>query len=206
MAKAHHVQPTCKDEKQVMSDIQVIILIDMECSVPMKYISEICAIACILQVDPSHGVWCTAFSEFHQLCSVPRVRTPQAAHVYKHVTGLSFQTLSRYGKTFADTWDELATWLSAYDRSTPIYARDPTMETFFLQSILTQQSRPPIREVCTLLSSPFDKLFLKKSEKREACCIYLPCCFHDPVMSGRAHCAKKDVYDMTNWICSCFKV
>jgi hypothetical protein len=194
--KPQRVSDVKPQREEKRPEATYVILIDVECSIPGKYISEICALGCLLQ---SSSV--SAISEFHRLVSVPKLRTAQAAYVYKNVTGLSYQTLSRYGQVYEQVLTELSLWLQQFDVSVPIYARDPTMEMLFLGSLLKQQSRQPIQEVCTLLMEPYRKWFMKKTREREACCIYAPCLFHAPVSCGHSHCAKKDVWDMTQWIC-----
>lgn len=168
------------------------ILVDVECSVPNRFVSEIYA-ALICETKEATCV----IDYFYRLCQVPKIRSSVAQYVYTHITGLSFKTLTAYGVIFSDAIDDLKSWLEQYDHI-PLYARDPAMERTMLKPALGDRA---IIEVCELLHEPYDREFMsKRSKLRKLCSVSCHCSYHDPVVSREPHCAVKDVHDMALWI------
>jgi hypothetical protein len=136
--------------------------------------------------------------DYHSLVNVNRkcvVDRKMAMHIYKNITGLSFTTLSTYGRSYNEVTHDVHSLVGKYPGAI-VLARDPTLDQHLLQM-------PQIEEVLTYLQHPFNSLYYRRKYRPadvHKYCQQFQCSAHEPVLLEEPHCAKVDVMIMYCWL------
>lgn len=175
------------------------LLIDTEAAESKSVLTEVCLL--VVEYTIATQQW-KVVDWYHSLVNVnPATINRQASSfVYKQITGLSYSTLNRVGKPYAQVIADVHAFMNRYSWI-PRFSRDPSV----LDEPLLQLPPKSVYEVLTQLHQPYSSMFHNRFQRPvelHALAATKHCCSnHHPLVNGQhPHCAVSDVYEMFFWL------
>ncbi len=182
-----------------------VIIVDVESSDSMFWLSEIAAIVCRVEAGGSGDQQLTILDQFHVLIAPPCLWTQLSYSVQllvsgiaANVTGLPWNILEAEGVPYLKGMHAFHQFMKRHSTAKKV-ARDPRLEQQLLK-------RCDIEEACTYLRCPFDELFILKRHRPEQvkhlCCVEFTCNHHTTLVNSNEppHCALADVMEIRVWL------